>query len=190
MASGEHPLLRSARLYSISTTMKNVFGIAALLLTFVTAGLSQSSAKPQPQSIGDITGLYSFVHEGEFVQIEVNEGKVTGLISHFKDEDLEKAQFEDQFFEQAKLDGAVLTFRTKPIGGVWFEFHGNVERGPAKASGDEGYWNVRGTLTVRRTAADGKVTANTHQLTLKSFPQDTLPNATEGKESQGGDKKE
>jgi len=54
--------------------MKNVFGIAALLLAFVTAGAAQAESKPQAQLSGDITGLYSFVHEGEFVQIEVNDG--------------------------------------------------------------------------------------------------------------------
>jgi hypothetical protein len=161
--------------------MKSAFGIVALLLASVTAGLAQLPAKTESQISGDITGLYSFVHEGEFVQIEVNEGKVTGLVSHFKDEDLDKAQFVDQFFEQAKLEGATLSFRTKPTNGVLFEFSGTVERGAAKTPADEGYWNVRGTLIERRTGADGKVIEKTHDLTLKSFPQDALPNATEGK---------
>jgi hypothetical protein len=169
--------------------MKNVFGIWALSLALVTAGLAQAPAKPEAPISGDITGLYSWVHEGEFVQIEVNEGKVTGLVSHFKDEDLDKAQFVDQFFEQAKLEGATLTFRTKPSGGAWFEFSGIVERGSAKTPSDEGYWNVRGTLRERGIGADGKVTEKTHELTLKSFPQDATPNATQGKETEGAEKK-
>jgi hypothetical protein len=157
--------------------MKKVFGITALLLAFVAAGLAQPSTKAEPQFSGDITGLYSFVHEGEFVQIEVNEGKVTGLISRFKGEDLEKAEFVDQFLEQAKLEGATLSFRTKVLDGVWFEFSGVVERGAAKTSGDEGYWTVRGRLIERRTGEDGKVSEKVHELTLKSFPQDMEPNA-------------
>jgi hypothetical protein len=155
--------------------MKNVFGIAALFLTMVAAGLAQPEAKAEPQFGEEITGLYSFVHEGEFVQIEVNDGKVTGLVSRFKDEDPEKAEFVDQFFDQAKLEGASLTFRTQPADGVRFEFSGVVERGPAKTPADEGYWNVRGTLTERHTSSDGKVIEQTHPLTLKSFPQDTEP---------------
>jgi hypothetical protein len=169
--------------------MKNVFGIAALLLVFVTSGMAQSSAKPEPQFSGDITGLYSFVHEGEFVQIEVTEGRVTGLISRFKDEDLDKAEFVDQFFEQAKLEGPTLSFRTKPTNGLWFEFSGIVERGPAKTPSDEGYWNVKGTLIERRAEPDGKISEKVHELTLKSFPQDAEPNATKGID-QGADKKE
>jgi len=168
--------------------MKSVLGIAALLLIVINAGLAQSPAKAESQAVGDITGLYSFVHEGEFVQIELNEGgKVTGLVSRFKNEDLEKAEFVDQFFAQAKLEGAALSFRTKPADGTLFEFSGTVERGPAKTHADEGYWNVKGTLIVRHTGTDGKVSEKAHELTLKSFPQDVEPNAAK---NQGADKKE
>lgn len=160
--------------------MKNVFRISALLLILITGGLAQSLAKPESQLGGDVTGLYSFVHEGEFVQIEVNEGKVTGLISRFKGEDLDKAEFIDQFFAQATLEGATLTFITKPVDGIWFEFSGIVERGPAKTPSDEGYWNVRGKLIERHTETDGKVSEKAHELTLKSFPQDVAPTAIDG----------
>jgi hypothetical protein len=170
--------------------MKNVFGIAVLLLALGAAGFSQSPVKPGSEFSGDITGLYSFVHEGEFVQIEVNDGIVTGLVSCFKDENLDRAEFVDMFFEQAKLEGTTLSFRTKPADGAWFEFAGTVERGPAKTPGDDGYWSVKGTLKERHGGADGKVAEKRHELTLKSFPQDTEPNATRGHESQGADKKQ
>lgn len=151
-----------------------------MLLVLVTAGLAQAPAKAEVLIGGDITGLYSFVHEGEFVQIEVNEGKVTGLVSRFKDDDPDKAEFVDQFFDEAKLEGAALTFRTKALKGVWFEYSGMVERGPGKSPSDEGYWNVRGRLTERRTGEDGKVSEKVQELTLKSFPQDTEPNSPRG----------
>jgi hypothetical protein len=166
--------------YTPTHLMKSVFGIAALFLAFVTAGLAQLPARAEPPFSGDITGLYSFVHEGEFVQIEVNDGKVTGVISRFKNEDLDKSEFVDQFFEQAKLEGSTLTFRTKPAEGVWFEFSGVVERSSAKTASDEGYWNVKGKLIERRTGADGKISEKSHDLTLKSFPQDAEPNAPTG----------
>jgi len=160
--------------------IKKVFGIAALLLSFTAAALAQSPAKPEPEISADITGMYSFLHEGEFVQIEVNDGKVTGLVSHFKGEDVEKAEFVDQFFEQAKLEGTTLSFRTKVADGLWFEFSGNVERGPAKTASDEGYWTVRGTLTEHHAGGDGKEVEKKHSLTLKSFPQDAETNEIKG----------
>lgn len=169
--------------------MKNVMGIAALLLTLVTAGMTQQPAKSQPEPAGDITGLYSFVHEGEFVQIEVNDGKVTGLISHFKNDDQDKAEFVDQYFEQAKLEGSTLSFRTKSADGAWFEFTGTVERGPGKSPSDDAYWIVKGTLTEQHSSPDGKATAKAHELTLRSFPQDAAPEAVPGTQSQGTDGK-
>jgi hypothetical protein len=152
--------------------MKSLFGIATLLLVLAVAAQPQAPAKAEPAASGDITGMYSFVHEGEFVQIEVNAGKVTGLLSRFKDDNPEKAEFVDQFFDQATLQESTLTFSTKPIDGVSHQFSGVVERGPGKTPADEAYWQVRGNLIERRTSAEGKVTEKTHELTLKSFPLD------------------
>jgi hypothetical protein len=173
-------------IYTQSSMMKNNFRIAAtlaaLLLAFAAAAMAQSSEKPEPEVGSDITGLYSFLHEGEFVQIEVNDGKITGLVSHFKDEDPDKAEFVDQFFEQAKLDGQTLSFRTKAADGMWFEFTGTVERGAAKTPSDESYWVVRGTVIEHRTEADGKTSEKKHSISLKSFPQDAEPPERHGKE--------
>lgn len=159
--------------------MKKIFGLLALFLalpiSFAVSASAQAPEKTQPEVVGDITGLYSFLHEGEFVQIEVNDGKVTGLISHFKDEDPDKAEFVDQFFEQAKLEGTTLTFRTKVKDGLWFEFSGTVERGSAKTPSDEGYWTLRGTVIEHHNGAEGKAAEKTHSVTLKSFPQDAEP---------------
>ncbi len=153
----------------LNTVMKNAFAMAALALAFVTAGLAHGAAKQGAEPSGEITGLYSFLYEGEFVQIEVDEGKVTGMVSHFKDENQNKAEFVNQFFDQAKLEGSTLSFRTKPADDVWYEFSGKVERGPAKTPADEGYWDVRGRLT-EHLKTDGKITEKVHELTLKSFP--------------------
>jgi hypothetical protein len=150
--------------------MKRLAAIAALLLLAIASLAAQNSAP-----LGDITGLYSVVHEGEFVQIEVTDGRVTGVISRFKDEDPEKAQFVDQYFDSAKLEGANFSFRTKALDGISFEFSGVVERGPGKDPSEESYWVIRGRLIERRSASDGKVVEKTHELALKSFPQDAGP---------------
>ncbi len=159
--------------------MNKIFGILALFLAlpiaFAVSASAQTPEKTQPELVGDITGLYSFLHEGEFVQIEVNDGKVTGLVSHFRDEDADKAESVDQFFEQAKLEGTTLTFRTKVKDDLWFAFSSTVERGSAKTPSDEGYWTLRGTVTEHHTEAGAKTPEKTHSVTLKSFPQDAEP---------------
>lgn len=162
--------------------MKNLLGILLGIgawLLLLTAGLAQEPAEAQPEAqpqFGEaISGMYSFLHEGEFVQIEVNGENVTGVVSRYKDEDKYKSEFVDQFLDQGKLDGARLSFRTKPAGGMVYEFSGTVERGPGKTPADEGYWNLRGTLIERITAGDGSVTEKRHALTLRSFPQDAEP---------------
>jgi hypothetical protein len=155
--------------------MKNALAIAALALAVVSGGLGQAGVKSSAEPGEDITGIYSFVHEGEFVQIEANDGHITGVVSRFKNEDVEKPAFVDQFFEEAKLEGSIFSFRTKPAAdGVWFEFSGRVEHGAAKAPGSEGYWSVKGTLTEHHDAngVAGKVADKVHELTLKSFPED------------------
>ncbi len=151
---------------------------------FVCTGNAQTQPKAEYGINGDITGLYGFLHEGEFLQIEVTDGKVTGLVSRFKEEDPESGEFVDQYLEQGTLDGAHLSFKTKTMGGIWFEFSGEVERGSAKSAGDEGYWILRGSIVEHRSAADGKVSDKVHNVALKSFPQD--PES----ETQSGGKKE
>jgi len=163
----------------------NVCAIVLLAVSLVTAGLGQTAGGPraEPESVGDISGLYSFVHEGEFVQIESNDGNVTGIVSRFKNEDREKPEFVDQYFAQAKLEGSTLSFRTAPApDGIWYEFSGTVERGPATSPRGEGYWNLRGKLTVHSNA-DG--TEKVREVTLKSFPEETEPDVTGKTEGQG-----
>lgn len=162
--------------------MKNILRIAAFVLLVAAAAMAQTEPAAEPQVGDEITGMYSFAREGEFVEIEVDSGKVTGVVSRFQSDDPEKAGFVDQFFAEAKLEASRLSFRTKPAGGVWFEFSGVVERGAGKTPSEEGYWNIRGTLTERRTASDGKVTQKTSDLTLRSFPQEAEP-ASPGPES-------
>lgn len=152
--------------------MKHLFAIAAFFLLSSVFVLAQSAAVPEPLPELDITGMYSFVHEGEFVQIEVTGGKVTGLVSHYKNEDPDAAEFEDQYFDKASLAGNKLTFTTKVKNGAWFEFSGTVERGPVRKVEEEGYWILHGTLVEHALDKDGKATEKTRELTMKSFPQD------------------
>ena len=64
--------------------MKNILRIAAFILLVAAAAMAQTEPAAEPQIGDEITGMYSFVREGEFVEIEVDNGKVTGVVSRFK----------------------------------------------------------------------------------------------------------
>jgi hypothetical protein len=148
------------------------------LVSFVAVAQQQPSTPPAPSgqpgaaADGDISGMYSFLKEGEFVQITVQDDVVTGFVSRYGDTASDKDAFLDQFFDKAALKDNHLTFTTKKIHGVWFDFDGTVERGPGKTPHDEGYRILRGTLTHNSEDASGKPVAKSRQIEMKSFPQD------------------
>jgi hypothetical protein len=116
--------------------------------------------------------MYSFLKEGEFVQITVeDEGRVTGFVSRYGDGESDKGAFLDQYFRSAELDGDKLSFTTETVHAVWFEFRGTVERGEGKNPGDEGYYALKGTLTDNTSDAAKKVTSHSQEVVLKMFPR-------------------
>jgi hypothetical protein len=142
----------------------------ALAISF---GLAQT-AKPVPSQPGvEYSGMYSFQRDGEFVQLTVeDQGNVTGFISRFGDSESDRGAFIDHFFTKGKLDGNKLSFSTQTVRAVWFEFHGTVERGEGKKSGDEAYYLLKGTLTENDIDDAKKTTSHSQEVALKSFPQD------------------
>ena len=129
-------------------------------------------AKPGKQ----YSGMYSFLKDGEFVQITVeDEGRVTGFISRYGDGESDKGAFLDQYFRSGKLDGNKLTFSTETVHAVSFDFKGTVERGEGKNPGDEAYYVLTGTLTDNTSDAQKKVIANSREVVLKMFPNEALP---------------
>lgn len=137
------------------------------------------SAAPQSSSpaTDDYSGMYTFLREGEFIQVTVEEeGKVSGFISRFGDSDTDKNEFLDQFFESGKLDSNHLTFSTKNVHGTWFTFDGTVGRGAGKKPEEEGYYMIRGTLNRFSSDADKKNTSqDSRRVEFKSFPRDVAP---------------
>jgi hypothetical protein len=134
-----------------------------------TAGQNAPPAKPAD----DYSGMYSFLQDGEFVQLSVeDQGRVTGFISRYGDLESDKGQFLDHFFKPGKLEDKKLSFTTETVHGVWYEFRGSVERGPGKTPGDEGYYLLKGTLTQYSTDANKKTSSKSREVSFKSFPQD------------------
>jgi hypothetical protein len=120
--------------------------------------------------------MYSFLREGEIVQITVEDaGNITGFISRYGERESDRGAFLDQFFKEGKLDGNKLSFTTQTVHGVWFTFRGTVERGEGKKSGEEAYYVLKGTLIEYTTDDSKKTTSRSRDVALKSFPQEVSP---------------
>ena len=140
------------------------------------AGKPSSVPREAQQPGREYSGMYSFLKEGEFVQITVeDEGRVTGFVSRYGDGPSDKGAFLDQYFRSGKLDGNNLTFITETVHGVWFEFKGIVERGEGKNPGDEAYYVLKGALADNTSDAAKKVTTHSREAVLKRFPVDASP---------------
>jgi hypothetical protein len=151
--------------------MRSLLALFLLLLPL----LSAAPQSPAPAT-DDYSGMYTFLREGEFIQVTIEEGKVSGFISRFGDSDTDKNEFLDQFFESGKLDSSHMTFTTKNVHGAWFTFDGTLGRGAGKKPEEEGYYVIRGTLIRFRSDADKKTTSqDSRRVEFKSFPRDVTP---------------
>lgn len=138
---------------------------------------NKENPPPAPAKAGpDYSGMYSFLRDGEFVQISVEEGgRLTGFVSRYGKLESDKDAFLDQFFKEGKLEDRRVSFTTQTVHGVWFDFKGTVERGEGKNPGDEAYYIIRGALTENVTDDRQKVSSRSREVTFKSFPQDLAP---------------
>ena len=147
---------------------------------FLLSAAFSAAQAPAPATLpgAEYSGMYSFLRDGEFVQLTVeSQGRVTGFISRYGDLDSDRGAFLDQFFKPgSRLDGNKLSFTTETVHGIWFEFHGAIERGEGKKEGDEAYYVVKGTLTENSTDEAKKTSSRSREVAFKSFPQDVNPN--------------
>ncbi len=148
--------------------------LPALLLTCaLSAAQTPAPNPPATKPADDYSGMYSFLQDGEFVQLTVEDkGRVTGFISRYGDLESDKGEFLDLFFKDGKLEGKNLAFTTQTVHGVWYEFKGTVQRGSGKNPGDESYYVLQGTLTQNNTDANKKTSSQSRDVTFKLFPQD------------------
>jgi len=132
---------------------------------------------PRPSTPGaDYSGMYSFLRDGEFVQVTVeDQGRVTGFVSRYGDSESDRGVFLDHFFKSGKLDGSQLAFTTETVHGASFEFRGTVDRGEGKSRADEAYYVLKGTLVENTIDEAKKTSSRSREVALKSFPQDMAP---------------
>lgn len=153
--------------------MYRCFGLV-LLVAFLSTVLvcqtpSQSGRTYDPAT--DPSGLYSFTREGESVQLTLEDGELSGYITRFGESDSDKGQLIDQFFSKGSLKDKHLTFATKAVHGVWYEFDGTVQLQPGKAPGAEGYRVIKGTLKQHAEDAKGADKVRERSVEFKSFPE-------------------
>jgi hypothetical protein len=155
--------------------MKRILFVCLTLCFAAVIAAAQTAPTPAP-SKPDYSGMYTFLRDGEFVQLTVEDaGRLTGFISRFGDLDSDRGAFLDQFFKEGKIEGTKLTFTTETVHGTWFDFKGAVQRGPGKALGEEAYYIVKGTLIEHDTDNSKKVTSKSREVEFKAFPQDAGP---------------
>jgi hypothetical protein len=153
--------------------MKLAGVLPLILLTCGSLAAGQNPPQNSTPASADYSGMYSFLQDGEFLQITVEDaGRVTGFVSRYGDSESDRGAFLDQFFKQGKLDGTKISFTTDTVHGVWYDFNGTVDHGQGKTPADEAYYIVKGTLTEYHTDANKKVTSKSHEVTFKSFPRD------------------
>lgn len=118
----------------------------------------------------DLSGMFTFLREGEFVQLTVEDGQLSGFVSRFGDTESDKGEFIDHFFDKTTLQGDHLTFKTKTVHAVWYEFDGTLSTVAGKQQGEEGSRVLRGKLTLHKSDATGKDEASERTVEFKSFP--------------------
>jgi hypothetical protein len=150
----------------------------ALLCAIALLGTALAQTARSADDLGDFSGLYTFVHDGESVQITLDElptaaqpkVPVTGYVTRLGETDTDKDQTFDLMFKSGSLENKMITFTTKTIHGISYEFTGTVRRGDAKSKDKEGYVVIEGTLVENSVDKSGKPRSQRRELTMKSFP--------------------
>ena len=142
----------------------------ALLPSLALAQKKAPGTAPATPPSEDISGMYSFLKEGEFVQITVEDGRLSGFISRYGDSESDQGAFLNQFFDKTSLNGRNMSFTTKPVHGKWYEFKGTVQRGAVASKDKDGYWVLKGTLKENSEDENKKVSSRSGEVEFKSFP--------------------
>ena len=130
------------------------------------------ASSPQPSTLPvDVSGMYAFLKEGEYLQLSIGNGEVEGVISIYGESKSDKGEFEDLLFDTTRVSGDTLQFTTKHVHGTWFEFNGTIVRGNGKKRDDEGYYLMKGTLIRNTPGTDGKVQSMQREVSLRSLPE-------------------
>jgi hypothetical protein len=174
--------IRATRFHASALVWLVLFLNAWMLNAGMPAGAQAKSEERNPARPGaEYSGMYSFLSDGEFVQLTVeDQGHVIGFVSRYADA-AHEGGFINHFFESGQLNGNQVAFTTKNVDGISFEFRGTIERGEGKSRSDEAYYVLKGTVVEHTTQEAKKTSSRSVEVALKSFPQDLAPPQAEQK---------
>lgn len=131
--------------------------------------------KAAPHSTGrstlpqDASGEYLIDESGSTIEITLDEGRLSGYITRMGDEQSDKNTPLTFFFDQATAKGQQVSFMTKKVHGIWYEFTGTIERGDARTNRNEnGYYLLKGWWTIHD---DARNTKSRDEVSFKSTPR-------------------
>jgi len=153
--------------------------LALTAVMTVMAQTGQNAAAPAPPArpaglsapAEDISGTYSFLHEGESLQIILDPTSVSGYVVRRGDLESDRGMILSQFFRQAAVEGHDVSFITRTVHGVWFEFKGKFERGPGKTRSADGYYLLKGELKEFTMDQDNKSSVRSRQVEFRWIGQ-------------------
>ena len=96
----------------------------------------------------EASGEYQLGKPGDVIEIILDNNGLTGYISMLGKSDHDKEVPLTYFFDETELDARTLSFTTKPVHGQWYSFNGTVVRGTALTRDKEGYYLLKGKLTL------------------------------------------
>jgi hypothetical protein len=116
----------------------------------------RSYSNPQvPSSLpSEASGEYQLGKPGDVIEIILDNNGLTGYISMLGKSDHDKEVPLTYFFDETQLNAQTLSFTTKPVHGEWYSFEGTVIRGPAPSRDKEGYYLLKGRLTLHSGQAE------------------------------------
>jgi hypothetical protein len=118
----------------------------------------------------DASGEYLIDEAGSTVEVTLEAGKISGYVTRMGDEQSDKDTPLTFFFDQVTVAGHHLSFTTKKVHGVWYEFDGSIERGDAKTMRDQnGYYRLMGVWTAHN---DVRNSQQREQVSFKSTPRE------------------
>jgi hypothetical protein len=99
---------------------------------------------------------------GSVVQITIEHNHLTGYVTK-----MEQGSALTLFFDHTTLEGSRISFTTKVVHGLRYEFAGMIVRGDAQSASETGFFRMVGELTSDRNGA-----RETQRVSLKSTPRD------------------
>lgn len=153
---------------------------ATVICVLIAAAALSAQRKPKSQTapeLADISGTYSFLREGELMELNLQEGQIIGDVQRFGSTDADRGVLLTHFFDKATLNKNRLEFTTKTVHGVYYKFTGSLERGEGKTRAEEDYYRITGTLTEYAGDAGKKLSARKREVIFKSSPDEMLDEA-------------